>query len=281
MNIHSFKPQNPVLKNYVEFYYFLKSENPEFNAKYFAFPNVTTPLSIHKNVRTEIKAYSTSVFAGQVSNYAALVQGMRKQPLSVNLKGKIDKVTIIFKPLGLNHFIEKSFAEITPRDSQLFEEWNNNIDYAEFLGNFYAADGRVERVGLLENFLLSVYKLRENQTVLEKAIEVLTDFNDEKTIDEISRQLNLNVRTFNRMFRNEVGISPAGFRKIARFRHSLESKIFNKQFQRLTDLAYQSNYYDQAYFIKIYRKMTGANPTNFFTSIEKLADDKIIFKFIR
>ena len=68
----------------------------------------------------------------------------------------------------------------------------------------------------------------------------------------IADEIGLNVRTFYRMFKENIGISPVGFKKIARFRHSLSDKFFNEQFQRLTDIAYNSNFYDQPYFINIY-----------------------------
>ena len=281
MDIQSFEPRNRILRKHIYFYYFLKTDDSAFDVKYFAFPNISTPLSFHKNVRTEITDYSTSVSGDSTLNYAALVQGMRNRPLLINLKGTIDKITIAFKPLGINRFIKKSFAEICPKDSQLFEEWNVNPGFDDFLRNFYATEERDARVELLETFLLSIYETREHLAVIERSIGLLTDFDDEKTIADISRRLGLHIRTFNRMFKSSAGIGPIGFKQIARFRHSLDFKVFSEQFRRLVDLAYESNYYDQAYFIKIYRKMTGSNPTVFFETIEKLAGDKVLFKFIK
>ncbi len=281
MDIQSFEPRNRILRRHIYFYYFLKTDDSAFDVKYVAFPNISTPLSIHKNVRTEITDYSTVVSGDSTTNYAALVQGMRNRPLLINLKGTIDKITIAFKPLGINRFIKKSFAEICPKDSQLFEEWNDNADYENFLRNFYTTEDRVARVEFLETFLLLIYESPKHSAVIEQSIGLLTDFDDERTIADISRRLGLNIRTFNRMFKSSVGIGPSGFKQIARFRRSLDFKVFNEQFRRLIDLAYESNYYDQAYFIKIYRKMTGSNPTVFFETIEKLADDKVLFKFIK
>ncbi len=78
-----------------------------------------------------------------------------------------------------------------------------------------------------------------------------------------------------------MSISPVAWKKIARFRHSLKNKLFNARFKKLTEIGYDSNFYDQAYFIKVYNKLTGSNPTAFFKSIEKLGDDHLIFRFVK
>lgn len=279
MNVQHHQPQNKILQKHLAFYYFLKPDDANFDTKYFAFPNLLTPISIHQNVRTRIENYSTSVFGSKKKNNLAIIQGMRTQPLFVNLHGKIDKVTVVFKPLGLNYFVRRSFAEICPKDSQIFTEWEENDDYRKFLHKFYSTENQTERIEFLEEFLLSIYQPIENEELLQHSIAFLTDFESEKNVEEIAEEIGLNVRTFNRIFKENLGISPIGFKKIARFRHSLNNKFFNEQFKRLTDIAYNSNFYDQSYFINIYKQMTGSNPKIFFDKVEKVGADNLFFQF--
>lgn len=280
MNVQHHQPQNKILQKHLAFYYFLKTDDANFDTKYYAFPNTLTPLSLHQNIETEIEYYSTSVFGSKKKNNLALIQGMRTQPLFVNLQGKIDKITVVFKPLGLNHFVKKSFARICPKDSQVFSEWDENKDYQEFLRQFYSTESQNERINFLEEFLLKVYHPIENEELLQTSIALLNDFENEKNVEEIAAEIGLNVRTFNRVFKENLGISPIGFKKIARFRHSLNNRFFNEQFKRLTDLAYNSNFYDQSYFINIYKQMTGSNPKIFFDKVEKVGADKLLFQFL-
>ena len=116
---------------------------------------------------------------------------------------------------------------------------------------------------------------------MQTALNQLTNFENETSIEEIAQSLSLNIRTFNRLFHRHFGISPVAFRKIARFRHSMKNKLFSDKFKTLTEIGYESNFYDQSYFINIYKNLTGNNPSKFFESIEKLADDRLIFKFIK
>jgi AraC-like DNA-binding protein len=280
MIVQHHKPISKILQRHIEYYYFVKTDNSKFETKYYAFPHILTPVSIHENVEAEIKYYSVSVFESEKKNNVAFVQGMRRQPLLVSLKGKLDKCTIIFKPIGLNHFVTKSFCKICPNDTQFFEEWNENPDYREFLRKFYETEILSLRIALLEEFLLSIHSPIENQDVLEKALSMLTDFEVEQSVEGIAVELDLNIRTFNRLFRENVGISPVGFKKIARFRHSLNDKLINDKLKRLTDIAYESNFYDQSYFVRIYQQLAGSNPKQFFDSVEKVGDDKLLFQFL-
>ncbi len=116
--------------------------------------------------------------------------------------------------------------------------------------------------------------------ILTAGIQQLCDFNEEKKISEIASIIGIPERTFNRIFLREVGISPARFKKIARFRHSLNNKLFNQQLQRLTEIGYASNFYDQAYFINIYKQLTKKNPKAFFREIDQLADSNLILSFV-
>jgi AraC-like DNA-binding protein len=109
---------------------------------------------------------------------------------------------------------------------------------------------------------------------------LLTDFEQNHTIREILDKVHLPLRTFNRKFKETIGVNPIEYQRIARFRHSLNNKLFAKGFKKLTDIGYESNFYDQSYFIKIYKKLTGSNPKSFFSHIEKLAEDRLIFRFI-
>ncbi len=127
---------------------------------------------------------------------------------------------------------------------------------------------------------LSKFKTLDEEDILQKAVNGLTDFENERSIEKIAQGITLNVRTFNRLFDKHIGISPVAFKKIARFRYSMKNKLFSDRVKTLTAIGNESNFYDQSYFIKMYKSLTGNNPSKFFNSIEKLADDQLIFEFI-
>ena len=280
MNIQTFYPKNPILKKCIEYYYCVKTNSDDFNSTYYAFPNLLQSFNIHKYASCDINSHSTIVYGDKKNKYLMIVQGKHELPLLVQLKGSLDKITILFKPLGLNHFIQNSLIKVAGTPSQVFTDWYNDKNCESFLDTFYGINDNTERITVLENYLLSIYRLLHEEAILQQAINLLTDFNFEYSIEEIAKRICMNVRSFNRMFIKHLGISPVGFRKIARFRHSIKNRLFNNQLKTLTEIGYESNYYDQSYFHKMYKKLTEQNPRKFFSSIEKLADEQLIFKFV-
>lgn len=280
MNFDAFYPNNFLLKNCIEYYYFQKTDTDDFSTEYYAFPNTVLPLNIHKNICCNINDHKVNVTGVKQENYLMLLNGRYTLPLHVQQKGKIDKVTIIFKPLGLNHFIKHSLNKVAQYPTQIFTEWNE-INTLLFLNQFFKERDNNMRIALLENHLLSLYQPFPEYPFLSEVLNMLFDFDREVSIEDIAKTYALSSRTFHRVFKKHLGISPVGFRKIARFRHSLRNKLFKSKFDTLTKIGYESNFYDQSYFNKVYKNLTGQNPKAFFDAIDKLADDQLIFQFIR
>lgn len=274
------KVKHAVLEKYIAYYYFLTTESDDFEAKYYAFPHTYTVLNIHCHAAHEINKYQTSVEGVSSFSPVSIVQGLREHPILIRLKGKLNKVTILFKPMGINAFIPEPFGQLIQQPSQEFSVWNNNRIYQQFLSDFFTTGDLEAKATLLEDFLLSMLKPVPDSKKLDLSIHLLSDFEQNLTLEDICDQLDVHPRTFNRLFKKHLGITPAGYRKVARFRHSLQNKLLENQVKRMTDLAYQSNYYDQSYFNKIYQSLTGTNPGHFFKQIETLADNRLVFQFL-
>lgn len=280
MKVDTFYPIDERLRNCIEFYYFLKSESSDFVSEYYAFPNVYQGLNIHKNISYNINDHSVEVNGSPEKKFTILLQGRFEVPLHVKLTGKLNKITIAFKPLGINHFIASSLCAIASAPTQPFTEWDKHDKHENFLTGFFDEINNSKRIDLLEQYLLLHYKNLDTAEEIKKSVQLLCNFDEELSIEEIAKTLKMKTRTFNRLFKERMCISPAGYRKIARFRHSLRNRLFDTQFKRLTEIGYQSNYYDQSYFIKMYNKLTGTNPASFFKSISKIADNQVILKFV-
>jgi AraC-like DNA-binding protein len=278
--VQTYYPQNFLLRKYISYYYFLETNSPQFNSTYYAFPNILNSLNIYKHAKSVIDGHTVVTQNHPNNKYLLTVQGRYDQPLFVQLRGILNKITIVFKPLGLNCFIRKPFSDVANKPTQFFKEWDCKEKYPLFLDGFFNCPTREQQIQTLESYLLSVYKPIEQENILTYAIDQLSNFEEQIPISEVARDIDINERTFNRLFEKHLGISPIKYRKIARFRHSLTNKISNEKFKRLTEIGYASNFYDQSYFIKVYNKLAGSNPKAFFKSINKMADDNLIFQFI-
>jgi AraC-like DNA-binding protein len=279
--ITTYYPQHPLLKKHIQYYYFMQSDNSSLDTSYYVFPNTNISLNIHKNVSHSFEDNRVGVAGNNGKNKTTILMGMRELPVLVNLKGCLDKITIVFHPLGFNHFIKEPYLRLAQKPSQLLTVWNDDEAYKTFLKNFYHVNEQVARIQLLEQFFISRYRPIPAMGPLNESIRLLSDFDEEKTIAQIAMIIGMPGRTFCRRFYREVGISPVKFKKIARFRHSLQNKLFNARFERFTEIGYASNFYDQAYFINIYKQLTNKNPTAFFREVNQLANDNLVLSFIQ
>ena len=75
--------------------------------------------------------------------------------------------------------------------------------------------------------------------------------------DDISKR-----RSLERKFLKHVGVSPKQLGKVIRLQSALKMMLQNEETQ-LTNIAYESDYFDQAHFTKDFKEFTGINPKEF------------------
>lgn len=280
MEFEAHYPVHRELKQHIAFYYFARTRDKMHKSIYHSYPTITIPINIHKNVICELKEDEAVIRGTDHSPIVTIANGLRERALIVQWNGLIDKVTIAFTPVGINHFITKSLGQFIHGYANIFSAWNGDA-FTSCVEAFYATDDNHNRVRILEDFLVGIYRPFDKAHVLQEAIEILSAANCASSVPQIARQINVSERTLNRLFQSYIGVSPITYRKIARFRKSLEDKVVSATTKRLTDIGYENNYYDQSYFIKIYNQLTGKSPKMLYNAIDKLADDKVLFEFIK
>ena len=153
-------------------------------------------------------------------------------------------------PICLFENASHSFADLF---KQLFnEKLSNTSSLARIKGIFY----------LLLDAIITMQK-RENpklQKILDKAQELLKS-DDELSIPEIARACCVSESSLRRIFCQHLGISPVRYRlqtKLNRAMHLLNSKEMS-----INEIANSLNFYDTAYFIKVFQEHTGMTPRQY------------------
>jgi AraC-like DNA-binding protein len=278
MNFKHYSPKASQLVPFIDFYYFLEKDYKEI-VQFFAFPHLHKPLNIHRSIQYEIGSESTSVIGVNGREPTILTQGVYKEPILINFSGMIDKLTIIFKDGALNNFTVADFGVLGTNHTFVFRAWEQHPGYHSFLEKFFNTEGDEMRIAVLEDFLLSILKVRDDWELYSKASQLLLDTEHPVKVSEVAKKLFISERSLHRLVYKYNGLSPANFRKIGQFRSSLNSHMIAKQFKSLTDLAYKSNYYDASYFTKIYKSLTRRSPKAFFKQVATFCNKKMIFEF--
>ena len=94
--------------------------------------------------------------------------------------------------------------------------------------------------------------------------------NGQLSVDELSKQTNINRRQLERKFSSAIGLSPKQLSKTIRLQATLKM-LLSKKFTSLTALAYENEYYDQAHFIKDFKELTGFTPKEFYGNKLKMS----------
>jgi len=188
--------------------------------------------------------------------------GQLTKPYVVEPQGDTGSFVVRFHPNGFLPFatipIKETENTPVPLD-RLFGEEGIELEHA-----ILKAKNVDERIQIIESFLLK----RLNSTelidrIVQSTIETIATANGQLSVGDLSKQNNLNRRILSRKFSKTVGLSPKQLSKIIRLQTSLKT-LLSKDVSKLTDLAYENDYFDQAHFIKEFRAFTGVTPKEFY-----------------
>jgi AraC-like DNA-binding protein len=125
------------------------------------------------------------------------------------------------------------------------------------------ADSTIKKVDVLEHFL--IHQLQQNNKVCEIVRSATDQIMCDPSPDILSTLLqkeNLNIRTFQRMFKKYVGVTPNQYRRICQFQSSF-AQVRAKEFDSLTDVAYDNGFADQSHFIRSFKEFADTTPNHY------------------
>lgn len=265
-------PESPFLQKYIECFYVFNCESP-FQFRYLAFPHYNCGLSFFRGVEIQRKDFQINLVESSDLKVQIELLGKYINPLMIEYRGKIQEISIVFKPLGINRFIRKNYQSIAPNFAQEY----NNIEWQLFGDKLFTSENKIKT---LEDFLLSEFNETNELRDLEASLTLIGNLELNYSIAEIAEKLDYNLKTFQRHFTKHIGCSPIDYRRIIRFRNSIDAKLNAKELKSLTDITFENNYFDQSHFIKEFKRLTNHNPKKFFKSISQLDGEKIIWELM-
>jgi AraC-like DNA-binding protein len=80
-----------------------------------------------------------------------------------------------------------------------------------------------------------------------------------ETFSRLADEVHVTQRTFQRMFKKYVGISPNEYRRICQFQQSFQ-QVRSGEFDRLSDVAIDNGFSDQSHFVRSFREFAHTTP---------------------
>lgn len=128
------------------------------------------------------------------------------------------------------------------------------------------ADATAAKLEVLTNLLCEqrIVNKKHGDIILYATDKMMQDSTPE-VLAEILIHLGLTERTFQRIFKKYVGISPGHYRRICQFQLSF-SQLRAKAFNALSDVAFDSGFADQSHFIRSFKEFTQTTPNDYLKS---------------
>jgi AraC-like DNA-binding protein len=127
-------------------------------------------------------------------------------------------------------------------------------------------DSTQQKVDVLEHFL--IHQFQENCKVCEivrSATDEIMCHPNTAILSALLKRLNLNERKFQRIFKKYVGVPPNQYRRICQFQTSF-AQVRAKEFNTLTDVAYDNGFADQSHFIRAFKEFVDTTPNHYLRS---------------
>ncbi|MCR9249952.1 MAG: helix-turn-helix transcriptional regulator [bacterium] len=103
-----------------------------------------------------------------------------------------------------------------------------------------------------------------------RAIKEIIDSKGKYQISEICSKVNISERSLERFCKENIGLSPKFYSRIIRLAYIF--KLVNEDNNNWAQLSYLGGFYDQAHFIKDFKKFTGEEPTKYGFNEKNMAN---------
>jgi len=131
-----------------------------------------------------------------------------------------------------------------------------------------------QKLNIIEDFFissLSRYYIDFEYRRITGVIELIQQRRGNISIEAMASKACLSRRQFERVFTEQIGATPKQYLKTIRFQNAIYQKQLHKELN-MTELSYESGYYDQSHFISEFKSMCGQTPRQFFAENEACSD---------
>ncbi len=270
MDYRTYQPSQE-LESLVKFYWTLEVPFDPKNKKQQLIPDGCIEMTF--NFGDGIKRYVSE--NDYIVHPWAMVMGQRTESYYIEPLGDVESFAICFYPHGFTNFVSLPLKDLVDKEVPL-EDLFGSDEATDLEQRVLNAGGTSERIEIIESFLLK--KLHENSTIeniVKTVVDELMSTNGGTAIKEILKGDLSKRRQLERNFKKQIGISPKQLGRVVRLQAALKTMLNNKD--SLTNVAYESDYFDQAHFIRDFKKFLGMTPKEFLGN-ENMVLSSIFYK---
>ncbi|MCG8577418.1 MAG: helix-turn-helix domain-containing protein [Flavobacteriales bacterium] len=258
--VYSHTPKCESLTHYIDCYYFHESFHQNSTRILFDYPHYKEVLIVSLNSDETLHVdFSRNYF----------------HPKEIVLDKDFQRLGIVFKPLGIYHFLPKTIAAIPHEIKNYFSRFDERfMQIVRDTLNESNIDGKV---GLLDGFFLN-QKKEIDFSSFEPILKQLF-VSPNVSLEEFAISYGVSGKTIYRQFKNNLHCSFESYKKLIRFRYAFNQLIEINRGE-LGTIAHNNYYYDQSDFIKQFKAFTKKTPSEILAQIKSYGDHDIYWSIV-
>ena len=191
------------------------------------------------------------------------ITGLRDRYRMFSNTPGVGSVLVVFREHGAARFLRAPLHELFNESTSL-EHFFNRSALLELEERLTLALDDLTKIRLVEEFLINQLNERPTDLLVSRALEYIHQTKGTIRMSELADLLNTSASPLEKRFRKEVGASPKKFAAIVRARNVLMA--MERGNQRYAE--YLSAYYDQAHFIKDFKKFAAVTPEQYLKGLK-------------
>ena len=207
---------------------------------------------------------------GITSLRGLFVIGQQEAQFSVAFHPDSYIVGVVLKPESFEKLLNLPLPELSNTGTSL--SGHVSSDYSDVFEKLTEASDESQLADLLNRFFeAQLASSKATFSPLDHLLEHLRYHPRNLSLDALSKEANLSPRSLQRHLKQKVGISPKSYLNVLRFKQAVALLRQGKGLD-WQDILYLCGYYDQAHFIKEFKRYTGSTPRRFLKTTQPLAE---------
>ncbi len=173
-------------------------------------------------------------------------------------------IAFFFKPFALGTIFKVSAQDLKAKPIAL-NLWNAHKSMALSVQLAHAGSVQ-ERLAVLNHFIST--QIESNQRdceIVRYATDAIMQNSKTDVLSQLIEELHLTERTFQRIFKKYVGVTPNEYRRICQYYFAF-SQLKGRHFEKLSDVAFNNGYFDQSHYIRSFKEFTDTTPNEYLQS---------------
>lgn len=205
--------------------------------------------------------YSREVIGGEARTIRRPnLDAQRLEPIRIAQRGNVRTAGVRFRIGGLAPFVAVPLRGVTGTTPALSDVFDGDTE--ELLRRLDRSRGVDAVARCFDAYFLAALARARVPTSFYVALDAMVSSGGNATVEAVANSAGVSPRQVARLFSRYLGLTPKELARVTRFQTAMRALMRDRS-ASLVDVALEAGYFDQAHFIREFRRMTGGVPRGY------------------